>query len=148
MTDQQTGEQTEWRSIGLHSYRFSRDIVIARFVGPISTAEIDQVVDGYFEVHKQYGHVLVLAFSSATVTFEPQARERAAARFREQPFQLAIADVGGGPVLRVMSTLAINAVRLLVNSMPLLGFFATEAEARAWLDAQRSTFQRSMKTGR
>ena len=106
----QTSEPAEWRAIGQHTYRIDRDLVLIKFGEQIAVSDLDQLLDCYYEIHKQYGYALALGFSTAAVTVTAPARKRAAARLREREIPLAIADVGGTAVLRIMSTLVFNAM--------------------------------------
>ncbi|MGK3986111.1 STAS/SEC14 domain-containing protein [Sorangium sp. So ce136] len=84
--------------------------------------------------------VLVLSDASRTGTILPSARKAMAEGLRGVHFD-AIAVFGGSFPLRVVSTLAAKTVQILTGQSYPVEFFATEAEARAWLLARRDALR-------
>ncbi len=80
--------------------------------------------------------VLVLCDTHRTGTISPSARKVMANEMRAVRFD-AIAIFGASFAVRVISTLAAKSVQILTQQSYPVHFFDTEAEARAWLLAQR-----------
>ncbi|WP_437606671.1 STAS/SEC14 domain-containing protein [Sorangium sp. So ce834] len=80
--------------------------------------------------------VLVLSDTRRIGTISPSARKVMASEMRAVRFD-AIALFGASFAVRVVSTLAAKSVQILTQQSYPVQFFETEAEARAWLLAQR-----------
>ncbi|XXT16920.1 STAS/SEC14 domain-containing protein [Sorangium sp. So ce429] len=84
--------------------------------------------------------VLVLSDAHRTGTITPSARKAMADGLRGVRFD-AIAVFGASFPLRVVSTLAAKTVQILTGQSYPVEFFATEADARAWLLARRDALR-------
>ncbi|WP_438015355.1 STAS/SEC14 domain-containing protein [Sorangium sp. So ce315] len=80
--------------------------------------------------------VLMLCDSRHMGTVPAPTRKAMADGFRPVRF-IAIAVFGASFTVRVISTLAIKSIQILNRQAYPVEFFETEAEARAWLAAQR-----------
>ncbi|WP_437314795.1 STAS/SEC14 domain-containing protein [Sorangium sp. So ce385] len=86
--------------------------------------------------------VLVLSDTRRIGTISPSARKVMASEMRAVRFD-AIALFGASFAVRVVSTLAAKSVQILTQQSYPVQFFETEAEARAWLLAQRDALRGS-----
>ncbi|WP_437722079.1 STAS/SEC14 domain-containing protein [Sorangium sp. So ce861] len=86
--------------------------------------------------------VLVLSDTRRIGTILPSARKVMASEMRAVRFD-AIALFGASFAVRVVSTLAAKSVQILTQQSYPVQFFETEAEARAWLLAQRDALRGS-----
>ncbi|WP_437809169.1 STAS/SEC14 domain-containing protein [Sorangium sp. So ce1078] len=84
--------------------------------------------------------VLVLSDTRRVGTILPSARKVMASEMRAVRFD-AIALFGASFAVRVISTLAAKSVQILTQQSYPVQFFDTEAEARAWLGAQRDALR-------
>ena len=87
-------------------------------------------------VQREYGQVFTIIDNQKNQSMDPGAR-RLLFEFARKNLVSASATIGGGPVYRTMLTLLIRALNLVKSKICPTGFFATEAEARAWMDGQR-----------
>ncbi|XXX74419.1 STAS/SEC14 domain-containing protein [Sorangium sp. So ce134] len=84
--------------------------------------------------------VLVLSDTRRIGTILPSARKVMASEMRAVRFD-AIAIFGASFAVRVVSTLAAKSVQILTHQSYPVHFFETEADARAWLLAQRDALR-------
>lgn len=80
--------------------------------------------------------VLMLCDARRMGTVPAPTRKAMADGFRPVRF-IAIAVFGASFTVRVISTLAMKSIQIVNRQVYPVEFFATEAEARAWLVAQR-----------
>ncbi|WP_437828656.1 STAS/SEC14 domain-containing protein [Sorangium sp. So ce1153] len=109
-------------------------------VGDISEDTARAIADACRRLMDSGREVLVLSDASRTGTILPSARKAMADSLRGVRFD-AIAVFGGSFPLRVVSTLAAKTVQILTGQSYPVEFFATEAEARAWLLARRDALR-------
>ena len=121
------------------------DLLVARIRGPY-----DEAVAQHIEFHctnlvNRYGYRLVLFHAREATTITPGTRQRIVAwnRGRREPFAVAI--VGASFTAKTLATLMYRARQLLTKAIPVHCFFDSEAEARAWLDKERSRFQAQLR---
>ncbi|WP_437686901.1 STAS/SEC14 domain-containing protein [Sorangium sp. So ce176] len=84
--------------------------------------------------------VLVFCDARHTGTVPPSSRKALAEGLRHVRFA-AVAIFGASFSVRVISTLAMKSVQILTRQSYPVEFFDTEAEARAWLLAQRDAIR-------
>ncbi|UQA56164.1 hypothetical protein [Polyangium aurulentum] len=127
-----------WLHNGAHLYRFEPpDLLRSRPVGLISREELSTSLD-IIELHGRKAPLFWIVDLSRLGGIAPNARRLLSERDARSLLR-AIVLVGGSFQQRVLATLAIRAVRLFwrhKTHVP-FHFFATEAEGRAWVEAER-----------
>jgi hypothetical protein len=105
-------------------------------VGDVSEAEMRRLLDELSASAKGREWVLMLADLSKARSASPGARKLGAQK--KEYHVRGVALFGASPRFRIVANLVITASNLLVkNPDNPFRFFATEAEARAWLDERR-----------
>jgi hypothetical protein len=98
-------------------------------------AEQDEVYERISEYLHAQGKILLLFDLREAGPVDRKHRAAAAEWWRKAPLQsIALAHFGMIPVVRVLLSLMNRAVGLLSPTQPRIELFATESEARAWLD--------------
>lgn len=123
--------------IGPHRIVCGPDLYFAEFVGDLRAEhmpELNAVGNRYV---RQNGYKLILVDATRAGTMTPEARRMNIDNLRKNPGLSATAVFGTSMVTRTMVTLLFKAMDLLSGREATVAFFKTEAEARAWLDAQR-----------
>lgn len=125
------------RRIGRHTLRAEPpDTVLAEIVGDVAPDEIHEIHAELTEL-SQAGSILFI-INIARLGRMPAASRAASARWPHLKRLRAIAIFGAGFEQRVVATLVLKAVGLLSKDFnAAAAFFATEAEARVWLEAPR-----------
>jgi len=98
------------------------------------------LVDAFQRLTDSGREVLVLADARRCGAVAPAARKVYLDGLRSARLD-GIAVFGAGFHIRVMATLIVKSINLLTKRFPLLVFFETEAEARAWLLEQRGALR-------
>lgn len=91
------------------------------------------------QVQKEQGQVFTIISNAKNQTMDPGAR-RLFYEFARRNVITALATIGGGPVYRTMLTLMIRALRIANTNICPFGFFATEREARVWVQEQQRIY--------
>lgn len=106
--------------------------------GEIGAADVDALLRMHGELRKQYGYVLVLYDGKHAGGMNAGARKASADLTKPEVMHTAAAVFNVGFTSRVMAGLVYKATRAL-SRLPLgpMEFFATEAEARAFLEQFR-----------
>jgi hypothetical protein len=128
-----------WRSIGAHQVRLEApNLFFLRDQGDMSTADVAQIMDEMRRCASVSGPLLVLNDISALRDVSLEAR-KVVAQNDVLKVVRAMAVFGGSFAQRIVATLALMAARLRLRrkGIPPIRFFATEAEARAWLEENR-----------
>ena len=132
-----TTESSEWQAVGNHKVRVEGDIVFSRWQGVGSLAEIQAYHAIVERVIAERGQVYCLIDMSNTGRPTPEARQWMTEWSRRFHVN-AVAGFGASFAVRVAVTLMMRAVRFFKGSEFLTEFFETEAEARAFLAAERA----------
>ncbi len=126
-------------SFGAHTFRIEPELVSVRLVGTVSLIEAAEFTALLEQAHALHGELYMLFDAAQLDTIVPPARRLFVDWLRRHPrILVASANFGGGVVQRTMAQLLASAVRLLVGFLPPQSYHETEAEARAWLAAQRA----------
>ncbi len=108
--------------------------------GDLTDDRARAVVGALRRVAESGREVLVLADADHTGALPPSARKAVAEELRSVRID-AVAILGAGFSLRVILTLLAKGVQILTGQSYPQQFFGTEAEARAWLLAQRDALR-------
>jgi hypothetical protein len=130
-------DPSEWQAIGNHKVRVEDDLVFSCWASPGTLAEI-QAYHGILErVIAEKGRVFCLIDMANTHHPPPEARQWLTEWSRRFHID-AIAGFRASFAVRVASTLILRAIRFFKGSALIMEFFETEAEARAFLAAERA----------
>ena len=125
--------------VGRHWVLFEPpDLCVIRPVGDLSVEEVSEIMSrvGAFAAGKQ--RVLLMFNVERSGDMAPAARKIAMDATSRLPVA-GIALFGASFAIRVAATLMAKAARILYpSSAPVPRFFASEAEARAWLNGRRA----------
>lgn len=130
--------QLEWA--GKHSLGIEGDTILIKYDGHLTVAETAQLIVIADRLMAGRNDLFVLADSRSAGGSEPEVRRQLVGWFREHSFS-GVATYGGSAVSRAISTLIVNAHRLINNKSFPMAFFKTEAEARSWLAVMRQAKQ-------
>ncbi len=110
----------------------------AVFRGPLTLADAEGLRDHVNEVLRAQGRCYMLVDMAGMTGMEPAARRAIGDWGRTAEQQVSGAAMYGTSfAMRVLTTLVLNAIRVL-GRRDIVAFFARdEAEARAWLDRRR-----------
>jgi hypothetical protein len=124
--------------IGSHVIRFEPpDLFWIAADGDVSEQDMNAITAHLLEASAGMSNVLVLADLSRIGDIERDGRKRA--HRAKRPDYRAVALYGANFAARIAITLVLGAARLLGkwNAQSPARFFATEAQARAWLSERR-----------
>ena len=121
---------------GAHSAEVEGDLVLLRLVGDLNEAEAVQIMAAAAAVQDIYGYHLGLSDLRSSGRLLPEAR-RYIGEWTKRHSLGVNASFGGSVVAFAIATLIHRAASMIRGQESKFGFFKTEAEARAWLDAQR-----------
>jgi hypothetical protein len=128
-------------SVGRHETYFEEpDILFLRLVGPVSAEEGREINNLHRELGQGRGRLFFLVDLLELEGIHPSVRKETGGLLKDLPLRGA-ALYQASLKARVMAKLILTAVNLFRSEetkMPIC-FFATEQEARAWIDARRET---------
>jgi hypothetical protein len=130
--------------IGESAVRFEPpDTLYFEIVGSPHAADAIKIMDAATRLSEGKDYLLVINDITRASEFPAEARKVVAARLATLPVR-ATALFGASFQLRVLVTLAFK-IRDFIRGEPAnpTRFCATEAEARAWIDEQRSRIERA-----
>ena len=130
-------DSSEWQAIGNQRVRVEGDTVFSRWSGSPSMAEIQGYHAVLERVIAEKGRVFCLIDMANTHHPPPEARQWLTEWSRRFHID-AIAGFRASFAVRVASTLILRAIRFFKGSALIMEFFETEAEARAFLAAERA----------
>lgn len=125
------------RPLGRHLVRISGDLIALELHGPLSAEEMNTFFDWSEGVLRSHGYALVLTDCADAASGSTQSRKTAAERLRAHGEHIAAAVYGMSPVMRSMLQIFNGAVRMVTRRSLNIEAFATETDARAWLDRWR-----------
>jgi hypothetical protein len=127
--------------VGVH---YEDDLIVFRIRGPLDGSVARYVGALQDQLALQVGYALELQDCSQITTFTAEARRSFFEWNRKRQYPGAVAIVGASFVLKTMAMMLFRAVKLIVTVAAEMEFFDTEAEARAWLDAQRALMKKAL----
>jgi hypothetical protein len=125
------------RRIGPHSYRTEGDLFVWQPRGEVLAEHARGVVAVIQDLYKLHGYVLYLLDGREGKPLGPDTRRIVVDALRPMQGALAMAAFGMGWAARASGMLVFSAARLLTGLDFSVGFFSTEAEARAYLGEYR-----------
>ncbi len=125
--------------IGLHEFSFEPpDLARGVFRGDISADEMRRMVAYMRACTAEHAPVMFMADVTALGAIPPETRKEVRGTVGI-PYG-ALAVHGATFRTKILCTLVLGAMKLLSGVQTPIGFFATEAEARRWLDEQRAAY--------
>ncbi len=124
----------EW--VGKHSIGLEGDMILFKTDGLLTVAEIHQIHAIAERLMAGRNDLFVLSDASSAGGTEPDVRKLMVEWFQSHSFTAA-ATYGGSMITRAVSSLIMNAVRIVNKKIIPIAFFKTEAEARRWLAGLR-----------
>jgi len=115
----------------------SPDILIGIWRGEMTPAGMTAGFDKLKEFSKGWPRAFALVDVSGLTAIPLATRRVANANVASVPFA-ATAVYGASFGIRTVFSLLVRAMSLVTSKPMTLGFFATEAEARAWIDVERA----------
>lgn len=145
-----SSEASRHLQIGAHEVRFEEpDLMFVRNRGSISTEDVAVLIEEAHQFAATHGPLVWLVDMAETEEMSAETRKYVA---QSDLFTLiqAAAIFGASFSQRMMTKLVLSVVKLLKlgPAMPEVRFFATEAEARAWLGERRRRPARPHREGR
>jgi hypothetical protein len=125
------------KMIGAHQLLLEPDVILIRQHGDYHLSDAHQVADEINAIQRRYGQMFMIIDQTQAGTTPPESR-RFLAEWNKQNALRGVAIFGGSPTVRALATLITTAIRLFRSDSSPLVFTANEAEARAWIDAQRT----------
>ena len=122
--------------VGPNDVTIDGDIIFGRVHGVPTMEDTRKFLEIVAEVEAKYGQILFLTDVTEGFGLSSESR-RYTAEWSKQHRIVASAFFGASTPARAMLTLVMRAMSLLGNSQPNTRFFATEAEARDFLDQFR-----------
>lgn len=130
----------EWQFIGNHKIRVEGDIVNSVWDGPSTLAEIQAYHVVLERVIAERGRAFTLIDMRKAHRPPPDGREWITT-WSESHELAAVACFGASFTVRTFATLLLRAIRLVKRPGGVMAFFETEAQARAFLAAERARLE-------
>lgn len=124
---------------GTNPLYIDEDLVYTVALGPSTLEGVTEYLALIEPVFAKYGTAFLLTDATITLEVSGPAR-RLIAEWGKTHHVAASAIFGPGPMARATLTLITAAMKILSNTDQNMRFFATESEARAWLDAERQAY--------
>lgn len=128
---------TEFLRIGRHLLRQEGDIVFVVWNGDVGLEDVRELVEVVGRIHAAQPILFMLSDSRNTGSFDPEARRWVAQQTKERSLIALSVIFGASFPVRIVASMIHRAMRLLAPGSPETVFFATEAEARAFIDEER-----------
>lgn len=128
----------EWQSLGKHRVRVDEDVVHAVWQGEVELADAQQLFALYAGVKAQRGRLFCLSDMRGSGVPSAAVRRWMADFMRHRLTIDAAAAYGANGLIRAAFIMLLRGVMLLGKFRFPFELFATEAEARAWLDRLRA----------
>jgi len=126
-----------WQYVGNHSFRTEPpDVFSIRYSGDVLRAEAEEMTDAYEQFYKEGRRIYLLLDLTRIGAIPAESRKLAAARAARRKNEHAV-FFGASFTMRLVTRLVTKAIALARGEPDFSVFVATEAEARAWIEAQR-----------
>lgn len=106
-------------------------------VGDVDADHVVTMQQTSLRLFEEHGYSLTLVDAREAGTMTPEARRASAEHQRQYEIPGSVAIFGIGVILRAMIALYSRTVALFAKTKRETALFQTEAEARAWIDAER-----------
>lgn len=118
-----------------HAYREEGALLFFHTNGVLSLEDMQAMFGLHAKIKKEFGYLLVLYDAKNGGSMSPEARKYAAEHTRPEVMHSASAIFNISYPARVIATLVHRATKV-ISKLPIgpMAFFATEAEARAFLE--------------
>jgi hypothetical protein len=130
-------DASEWQSIGKHRFRVEGDLIYSVWDGPSTLAEIQAANAMIERVIAEHGRAFCLHDMRKAHRPPPDARQWLT-EWSARVKVAAVACFGTSFTVRTFATLLVRAIRFLKGPEGILEFFETEAQARAFINAERA----------
>lgn len=131
-----SSDECEQVQIGPHVTLITNDVMHNTLRGDLILADLQELLQIVERVRAQRGMIFLLTDTRQLGTIEPAARQYGVKWARTHTVE-GSAIYGAGLMARALITLIERAITLVRAHHAPTVFFATEAQARAWIDAQR-----------
>lgn len=129
-------------TIGRHVLEYEPTLLHVHWMGSHTLDEQHQIYERIAAYVKANRPTLLMFDLRNATSLTAEHRRASAHWWKQQDLEsIALAHYGLGPLMRVMVTLIARAVSLLSGRSTILDNFATEAEARAWLEQMQPTLR-------
>lgn len=130
----------DWQRSGRQSYRLEGDIILSRWVGACTVAELEPFLVFAEEVLARCPHPFLLIDNMQALPGQPAVRRRVVSWARAHSFQGGVAIFGCSWPTRVIGMLMLNAISLLkgLDLNQRVTYVRVEAEARDWVERRRA----------
>jgi hypothetical protein len=126
-----------WQALGKHRFRVERDLVFIEWHGAIELSEMQAVYGMLPPIHAELGQAFFLADLSDSELPAAPVRSWVADWQRTHRELTGGAAFGAGLTARSMFSLMTRAISLITNTQVPVRLFATEFQARIWIDELR-----------
>ena len=123
--------------IGPHRLWTEDDVLGIVIQGTLEADHAQAINQFSLDLIQKHGYSLILVDAQAAAHVTAETRRIAAAFRREHPVPTANAIIGLNVVIRALATLVYRGLALVDEAPQLMEMFKSEAEALAWLAAQR-----------
>lgn len=130
------------KRVGLHQLVIEQDIVLVRLRGDCNLSDAKQICDELVALIGRWGRVYLLHDLTLAGSIPPESR-RFLADWNKLYTLGGVANFGGSAAVRMVTLLLMNAYRLIRSGGTPLTYVGSEAEARAWIAAQRQRDRRA-----
>lgn len=127
----------EWQPFGTHLLRVEDDLVVTVWRGEVTFEDVKHVFELYGRVHEQCGRVFIMSDMRKSGIPSEKTRRWIVDWIREHRKIAGAAAYGANVVVRAVFIMLLRAVTLLVKIDIPVGVFATESEARIFIDQLR-----------
>lgn len=124
-------------AIGPHRFWCAGDLSVVEVVGDVEAAHVASMQQASRPLFEEYGYTLTLVDARQAGTMTPEARRASAVYQRLHSVPGAVGIFGVSALIGALVALYTRAIALFSTRERVTAMFQTEAEARAWLDAQR-----------
>lgn len=133
----------DWQHSGRQTYRREGDIIVSRWVGACTIAELEPFLVFAEKVLAQQTHPFLLVNNTQALPGLPEVRRRVVTWARAHSFQGGVVIFGASLPTRAIGILMLNAISLLkgIDLNKRITYTRVESEARAWVERRRAVLR-------
>ena len=130
----------DWQHSGRQIYRLEGDIIVSRWVGACTIAELEPFLLFAEQVLAQKTHPFLLVDNTQALPGLPEVRRRVVTWARGHSFAGGVVIFGASFPTRAIGMLMLNAISLLkgIDLNKRITYARAESEARAWVERRRN----------
>ena len=130
-------QKSAFAPLGTHEFRIEDDVLHVKWVGEFTVSDMQRLNQLITDLRQKHQLVFHLVDGTKGHGLSAEARRWSVAHTSPSNRADGIACFGFNSMMRAISTLLVRAIAILSKRTAPTRFFATEAEARAWLDELR-----------